>query len=520
MKKLIFSIVSALSLIIGIFTVSSFSTSAVAMLPSPSSFTVLSENSTALVSWNEIDGASKYELFYQQAGTGWNSILVEGTKHTFTDVSPYHTYYFQIRAIDEGNNPGYFSAVNKRAATGILSSPRNFKVKSTSDNVELNWDSVDEANNYELFYQKAGTGWKSLFVEGTSYSFTNINQNDVYYFQIRAIADNENKGFFSSVKTKLSAPKLGVLRNLKGLININWSKASGASKYYLWYKTSLSDKWRCAPTPTTKTYWNITNPQAGVVFDIEIHAVFPNNEYTVSNLKSATCLVAPTYGINYTSNDHFYIHWNKIPGAEKYELVRFCNNKSQKVYTGTNTYFEDFGTTAIGPYYYQVRALNSSCEGIWSTYVPVHYVPKKQRQQKIFELAKMQYGNTGEKYWTAMWKADQWCAMYAGWLLRETRANLKENGWSINVGIWADNLKKLGKWHSRGTYVPKTGDIIIFGTSQTWRTHVGIVIGVKDGIVYTSEGNATGQPYYASRVTEKSYSLDSSYIVGYGSVNY
>ena len=63
----------------------------------------------------------------------------------------------------------------------------------------------------------------------------------------------------------------------------------------------------------------------------------------------------------------------------------------------------------------------------------------------------------------------------------------------------------------------KAGDIIIFGRPD-FRTHVGIVIGVKDGMVYTGEGNATGEEYYDSRVTEKTYSLNSSYIVGYGSV--
>ena len=39
-------------------------------------------------------------------------------------------------------------------------------------------------------------------------------------------------------------------------------------------------------------------------------------------------------------------------------------------------------------------------------------------------------------------------------------------------------------------------------------------------MVYTGEGNATGEEYYDSRVTEKTYSLNSSYIVGYGSIAY
>lgn len=489
-------------------------------LPSPMHFTANTVDDTVELSWDEVDEAEKYELFYQQAGTAWHSVIVEGTKHTFTEVSPYYTYFFQIRALDIHDYTGSFSAVSKRAATKKLPAPVNLKTKTADKSVEVTWDAVNEARNYELFYKQAGAGLKSVFVEGTKYTFKNIDSKQTYYFQVRAFADKENPGGFSAVKKRLPTPVIGALRNYKGFINVNWSSAPGARKYYLWYKTSVSNKWVCAPNPTANTYWNIKNPQAGVVFDFKIHAVFANNEYTVSNIKSVTRLAAPTYGVTYSKNDRFYIHWNKISGAVQYELVRFYNNKSQRVYCGANTYFEDYGTSAIGPYYYQVRAINSTSQGLWSSSVPVHYVPKSKARQKIVELAHMQYGNKGDKYWKAMWKPDQWCAMYAGWLLREARVDLKQVGWHVNVGIWADNLKAKKLWHDRGKYTPKVGDIIIFGTSQTWRTHVGIVIGVKDGKVYTSEGNATGEEFTRSRVTEKSYSLNSSYIIGYGSVAY
>ena len=488
-------------------------------LTAPADFTSNTIDDSVEITWEEAPGAAKYELFYQQAGTGWKSVIVEGTKHTFTDVSPYYTYFFQIRAIDDKDYKGSFSHVNKRFPTQKLPSPKNLKTDTNNNRVDVTWDEVDEANKYELFYLQSGTGWKSVFVEGTKYTFTNIDPKLTYFFQIRAVAEKDHPGYYSPVTKRLPTPAMGALRNLDKFININWSGAPGACKYYLWYKTSLSDKWVCAPAPTAKTYWNLSNPKEGVVFDFKIHAVFPNNEYTVSNIKSVTRLVAPKYGITYSKNDRFYIHWNAVPGAQRYELVRFYNNKSQRVYSGANTYFEDNGTSAIGPYCYQVRALNSTSEGVWSSYVPVHYVPKKLARQKIVELAHMQYGNKGDKYWKAMWKPDQWCAMYAGWLLREARVDLNKYGWHVNVGVWADNLKAKKLWHDRGKYTPKAGDIIIFGRPD-FRTHVGIVIGVKDGMVYTSEGNATGEEYYDSRVTEKTYSLNSSYIVGYGSVAY
>lgn len=491
------------------------------LLNAPSNFkAVPAEENTVNISWDALDGAVTYELFYLRSDRRWRSVYVDDTEYTFTNISPYYSYYYQIRAIDEYDNPGQYSPVREVPLTSLLPSPKNITLTTTDYSLDVDWDAVEDASKYELFYQQAGTGWNRTYVIDNHYTIGNINPQKTYYVQIRAIADSSHPGYFSSVKTKLAAPAMGEVRNYKGFLNVNWSKVPGAVHYYLWYKTSLNDKWVRAPKSTTNNYWNITNPQSGVDFTFKVHAVFPNNSYSVSNTKDVTRLVAPTYGINYSNNDKFNIHWNKVPGATMYEVVRFYNKKSQKVYSGPNTSFEDKGTSAIGPYYYQVRALNNTSEGVWSSSVPVHYVPKNQRQKKIVELAHMEYGNGGEKYWTAMWKADQWCAMYAGWLLRETRANLPENGWSINVGIWADNLKKLGKWHNRGTYTPKVGDIIIFGTSQTWRTHVGIVIGVKDGMVYTSEGNATGQPYYASRVTEKVYSMNSSYIIGYGSVDY
>lgn len=92
------------------------SSSAAEKLPSPGNFMLNTIDDSVKITWDEVIDASKYELFYQQAGTQWQNVIVEGTAHTFTEVNPYETYYFQIRAIDENNNYGYFSAINTRQA--------------------------------------------------------------------------------------------------------------------------------------------------------------------------------------------------------------------------------------------------------------------------------------------------------------------------------------------------------------------------------------------------------------------
>lgn len=69
---------------------------------------------------------------------------------------------------------------------------------------------------------------------------------------------------------------------------------------------------------------------------------------------------------------------------------------------------------------------------------------------------------------------------------------------------------------------PKPGDQIFFGSSKS-ADHTGIVVGVKNGRVYTVEGNtssAAGVIDNGGGVFEKNYSLNYAKIVGYGRPKY
>lgn len=139
----------------------------------------------------------------------------------------------------------------------------------------------------------------------------------------------------------------------------------------------------------------------------------------------------------------------------------------------------------------------------------------------LVQLAHQQVGNGGRFYCESMGMGlTEWCAIYAGWLLREGGGvNLDDYGWAANVGVWCDALDAKGVFHLRGTYVPSPGDIVIFG-SRGNRYHVGVVIDVGGGNITTSEGNTNGTNMSNSSVGEHVYSLDSSVIYGYGQVTY
>lgn len=72
----------------------------------------------------------------------------------------------------------------------------------------------------------------------------------------------------------------------------------------------------------------------------------------------------------------------------------------------------------------------------------------------------------------------------------------------------ANYYKAAGRFFSE----PQPADQIFFVNGNTW-THTGVVVDVKDGLVYTVEGNAGAN---ADRVVECRYPLGAPYIAGYG----
>lgn len=123
---------------------------------------------------------------------------------------------------------------------------------------------------------------------------------------------------------------------------------------------------------------------------------------------------------------------------------------------------------------------------------------------------------------------DQWCQNFVDWVfvtafglelakkLIYTFTNYTPTG--------SGAFKKKDRYIKRGKGKPKRGDVIYFFNSSKGRIgHVGIVYKVTDSKVYTIEGNTSGASTLVTNgggVRKKSYSLTSSYIDGYGSVDY
>jgi hypothetical protein len=139
--------------------------------------------------------------------------------------------------------------------------------------------------------------------------------------------------------------------------------------------------------------------------------------------------------------------------------------------------------------------------------------------EQIVSVALAEEGVTdGTKYWTyTMGSAfsdgntTPWCACFVSWCANEC-GYLDEGTFpkSASVATYRRFFREKNQLHEEKSYIPKTGDLILFGADE----HIGIVQYTEGGRVITIEGNTS------DAVHSRSYELGSSYITGYCAPEY
>lgn len=141
-----------------------------------------------------------------------------------------------------------------------------------------------------------------------------------------------------------------------------------------------------------------------------------------------------------------------------------------------------------------------------------------ENSDSIVNIALSQVGNVGGEIYWRWYGFDsrvEWCAIFVSWVLNQ--AGIDESiipKFSV-VSTGVNWFKAVGSWHE-SSYIPSPGDIIFFDWEVDGKVnHVGIVEKVENEVVYTIEGNSNGD-----MCRQKSYSLNSSVIYGYGVLTY
>ncbi|WP_418547827.1 leucine-rich repeat protein [Ruminococcus bromii] len=211
-------------------------------LPAPQITGLANTTGGIKISWNKVDGAYGYRLYYKPASGGWKRFK-DTTATSFTDsgVVPNKTETYTIRCIDK--NGKTVSGFNSKGWSKKYTpaAPTITRLSNTSKGVSVTWNKIAGVYGYRL-YQKTSNGWKRIKdTTATSYTDSAVSANQTKTYTIRCI-DKKGKtvsGFNSkgwSKKYTAATPKITKLTNRSKGVSVTWNKIAGVYGYRLYRK--------------------------------------------------------------------------------------------------------------------------------------------------------------------------------------------------------------------------------------------------------------------------------------------
>ena len=212
-------------------------------LPAPQITGLANTTGGIKISWNKVDGAYGYRLYYKPVSGGWKRFK-DTTATSFTDsgVVPNKTETYTIRCIDKNGNTisGFNSTGWSKKYTPAA--PTVSKLDITTGGIKLSWNKIAGVYGYRLYYKTSSGGWKR-FKDTTATSFTDsgVSPNRTETYTIRCIDKNGNtvSGFYSkgwSKKYTPVAPTITRLSNTSKGVSVTWNKIAGVYGYRLYRK--------------------------------------------------------------------------------------------------------------------------------------------------------------------------------------------------------------------------------------------------------------------------------------------
>ncbi len=260
-------------------------------LPTPTWTNVSASKTKISLSWNEVDGALNYSLFYKEAtAKNYVKLVIGKTSTTYYGIKG-KTYEFYVVANPEYNN-GYETSAASETKTitldgnNVVNPPVDpnpnpdtpvdpnpnpdtpvdpnptktpiaapvLSAKVSGTTITVSWNAVAKARGYKVFWKVKGASGdyqESNEIDGTSYQITGVagQSYEIYavayptYVAANDYRQSENsKTVTASIPKQenpnaLDAPELTA--TIKGgYVELEWTGVSGASYYEIFFKTS------------------------------------------------------------------------------------------------------------------------------------------------------------------------------------------------------------------------------------------------------------------------------------------
>ena len=310
------------------------------------------------VSWDAVEGATKYEVYSKASGESSYKRLITTTKTycTNTKAEKGKSISYKIRAINDDGSSKYSNVVSCMPLTTVKIS----SVTLSSGRPSMKWSAVAGATGYKIYRATSEDGTYKLMKTTTATSYTNTSAvfGTTYYYKIAAINEYGRSAYSTVQKvTAVGAPEVKE-KLTKGKPVLTWDAVPEATSYKVYRATSESGKYTLMKTTTATSYTN-TNVVYGKTYYYKVKS---SNEYgssAYSDVVKVATLKVPQVSSS-IKNYKPRLTWDAVEGATSYKVYRATSKsgtyKLMKTTTSksyTNTIAESNKT-----YYYKVAAVN------------------------------------------------------------------------------------------------------------------------------------------------------------------
>ena len=260
---------------------------------------IAAENTGIRMSWQPVEGARYYRVYYQKDDGSWqNFATTTNTEYFDETVEQGKTYTYTVRCVNAtGHFISDYDKTGKSAVFKGVDTPKFDSVESEPEGIRLKWSAPGEGDLiYCIYYKNSNGGWTRMAeTRELEYFDKKVEVGKSYTYTIRCI--NRKGTFVSGYDSKgvkctydgVDTPQITSLESTEDGVMITWTPVEGAVKYRVFYKNSSSNWERL--TLTANTTFLDTNVSEGKEYTYTVRCVGSDDRYISLYNKSGSKIV-------------------------------------------------------------------------------------------------------------------------------------------------------------------------------------------------------------------------------------
>lgn len=250
-----------------------------------------------------------------------------------------------------------------QAPTGLT------QTKYNANAVEIQWNAVSGTNiRYQLDYSQNNTSWNTYRtnISDVSAQITGLSTGQTYYFRVRAYqsGSTDYSGYSSSLAATTSPGTISKIQQTKAAkssVTLQWSAASGATGYQVWYYDGQNGRALSLAKNTNTTSVTISGLKSSQKYAFMVYPERKVGNFTALNSGYGMYVsLLPGKVSNFKlagtdlKNKNLYLQWKPSPSISGYEIdIYNKNNKKIKTY-------KSYNSDSSGNYFATIKKLKRS----------------------------------------------------------------------------------------------------------------------------------------------------------------